>query len=414
MYTRHFGLKEKPFSIAPNPRYLYMSEQHQDALAHLLYGLQEGDGFVLLTGDIGTGKTTLCRSLLEQLPDHIEIAYIFNPKLSALDLLLSICDEFKIALPASHTAPSIKQVIDRINLYLLQQHAQGRQSVLIIDEAQNLDADVLEQIRLLTNLETNSKKLLQIILIGQPELRQLFAKPELEQLAQRITARYHIGPLSYPDLQNYVNHRIYIAGGSARPLFSNSALKELHKVSRGIPRLINTIADRAMLAAYVATQHEVTKNNVRKAAHELLDTKYLTRTRHYFNFQTLFQTVVFLSCLALILAFIADHYFKIDAFKFFNHTTTQQNEKKLKSSSLALDTRHFTTAVQHSALSSDQTRTEFEKTNDGMGKRIDRQRLDHFLLPLNANILFSAFNNDSTKKTNGPYFSKRPENSEFH
>ena len=271
MYTDYFGLKEKPFSITPDPRYLYMSEQHQDALAHLLYGIQEGEGFVLLTGDIGTGKTTICRSLLEQIPDLVEVAYIFNPKLSAKELLLSICDEFLIPLSNTGNNISIKQVIDKLNGHLLEQYKRGRRSVLIIDEAQNLSINVLEQIRLLTNLETNSRKLLQIILIGQPELRKEFQRPELEQLAQRITARFHIGPLSSAELENYLKHRIYVAGGSNRPLFSRGAIKALFKFTRGIPRLINTVSDRALLATYVNTQHQVTKKEIQVAAAEVLN-----------------------------------------------------------------------------------------------------------------------------------------------
>ena len=269
MYTNYFGLKEKPFSIAPNPKYLYMSAQHQDALAHLLYGLQEGEGFVLLTGDIGTGKTTICRSLLEQIPSHVEVAYIFNPKLSIADLLLSICDEFKIKLKEKNT--SIKRVIARINMHLLQQHALGKHSVLIIDEAQNLTIDVLEQIRLLTNLETNSKKLLQIILIGQPELKDVFLKPELEQLAQRVTARYHIGPLSTREVDRYIRHRIFIAGGPQAALFDKQAVKTLHRVTRGVPRLINTVADRALLAAYSQSHAQVSAKEIKAAAKELIN-----------------------------------------------------------------------------------------------------------------------------------------------
>ncbi|MBV1871305.1 MAG: AAA family ATPase [Gammaproteobacteria bacterium] len=278
MYTEYFGLKEKPFSITPNPRYLYMSEQHQDALAHLLYGIQEGEGFVLLTGDIGTGKTTICRCLLEQMPDHVEVAYIFNPKLSAQELLLSICDEFRIPLGQGNSDTSTKQAIDKINGHLLKQHRNNRHCVLIIDEAQNLSVDVLEQIRLLTNLETNSKKLLQIILIGQPELRTAFQRPELEQLAQRITARFHIGPLSLPELENYLQHRVHVAGGSKRPLFTKSAIKTLHKLTRGIPRLINTVSDRALLATYVSTQNQVTKKEIQTAATEILNVPLPSRT----------------------------------------------------------------------------------------------------------------------------------------
>lgn len=357
MYTSYFGLKEKPFSIAPNPRYLYMSEQHQDALAHLLYGLQEGDGFVLLTGDIGTGKTTLCRSLLEQIPDHVRIAYIFNPKLSALDLLLSICDEFKIILPKD-THPSIKQIIDKINLYLLKQHTQGKQCVLIIDEAQNLDIDVLEQIRLLTNLETNSKKLLQIILIGQPELRTLFCKPEMEQLAQRITARYHIGPLSCKEIENYLRHRIYIAGGSHRLLFNKGAIKELYKVTRGIPRLINTVADRALLAAYVGMQHEVAKKDIRKSAHELLDLTRSPKKPFFLSARTLFHTLVLISCLLVLALILGDHR-NLNPLSFLNRSLQNPTTYVIPNGT------RFTTETQNSALSAHQSRPDHvpEKTN---------------------------------------------------
>ncbi len=190
MYAPFFGLQHPPFSIAPDPRYLFMSERHREALAHLLYGLDAGGGFVLLTGEIGTGKTTVCRCFLEQIPAHCNVAYIFNPKLTVPELLRSICDEFGVAHQAA--APgveTVKDCLDPLNAFLLQQHAAGRNNVLIIDEAQNLASDVLEQLRLLTNLETSERKLLQIILIGQPELRAMVAAPELEQLAQRVIAR---------------------------------------------------------------------------------------------------------------------------------------------------------------------------------------------------------------------------------
>jgi general secretion pathway protein A len=194
MYQSYFGLAEAPFSIAPDPRYLYMSQRHQEALAHLLYGVNGGGGFVLLTGEVGAGKTTVCRCLLEQIPESCDVAYIFNPKLTVAELLSTICAEFGIACPSGNT--SVKVFIDCINAYLLDAHARGRHTVLIIDEAQNLSADVLEQMRLLTNLETNQRKLLQIILLGQPELATMLAQPELKQLAQRIIARYHLGPLT--------------------------------------------------------------------------------------------------------------------------------------------------------------------------------------------------------------------------
>jgi len=190
MYMRFFGLKQKPFSIAPDPRYLFMSERHREALAHLLYGVQGGGGFVLLTGEIGAGKTTVCRCFLEQVPRQCNVAYIFNPKLTALELLQTICHEFGIAVPVPATgAATVKDHVDALNTFLLRTHAVGQNNVLIIDEAQNLSAEVLEQLRLLTNLETNERKLLQIVLIGQPELRGMVARPELEQLGQRVIAR---------------------------------------------------------------------------------------------------------------------------------------------------------------------------------------------------------------------------------
>src|SRR5580658_3406295 len=194
MYENYFGLNEAPFSIAPDPRYLFMSRRHQEALAHLLYGVNGDGGFVLLTGEVGAGKTTVCRCLLEQVPESCDVAYIFNPKLTVEELLSTICAEFGVACPAGTT--SVKVFVDCINAYLLDAHARGRHTVLIIDEAQNLSADVLEQMRLLTNLETNQRKLLQIILLGQPELTDMLERPELKQLAQRIVARYHLGPLS--------------------------------------------------------------------------------------------------------------------------------------------------------------------------------------------------------------------------
>ncbi len=197
MYAAHFGLSQRPFSIAPDPRYLFMSERHREALAHLLYGIENGGGFVLLTGEIGAGKTTVCRRFLEQIPEHARVAYIFNPKLTVGDLLKTICHEFHIQVKHEGIGPAtIKDHLDPLNAYLLSSHAAGLHNILIIDEAQGLTSHVLEQLRLLTNLETNERKLLQIILIGQPELREMLARPELEQLAQRVIARFHLGALS--------------------------------------------------------------------------------------------------------------------------------------------------------------------------------------------------------------------------
>ncbi len=270
MYNDFFGLKETPFTISPDPRYLFMSERHRDALAHLLYGIGEGGGFVLLTGEVGTGKTTVCRCLLEQLPQKVRLAYILNPKLNSVELMATMCDELGIEYAKGEN--SLKTFTDLLSNYLLQAHANGLNTVLMIDEAQNLSVDVLEQIRLLTNLETNQKKLLQIILIGQPELQELLAKKELRQLAQRITARYHLRPLSLVESKAYLEHRLRIAGVN-RPIFTNKAVQQIHKASQGVPRLINVISDRALLGAFSENQHKVNDKTVLKAADEVLGRK---------------------------------------------------------------------------------------------------------------------------------------------
>ncbi|MDT8441335.1 MAG: AAA family ATPase [Desulfuromonadales bacterium] len=266
MYTDYFGLNENPFSIAPDPLYLYMSEHHREALAHLRYGLKCDGGFVLLTGEVGAGKTTLCRSLLEKLPDDIDIAFIFNPKLSVIELLETVCDELRIDYPAQ---ASIKRLVDRLNAHLLDANARGRKTVLIIDEAQNLSVEVLEQLRLLTNLETNRYKLLQIVLLGQPELLQLLGRRELRQLAQRVTARFHLGPLEAEEVAAYVRHRLEIAG-CHRPLFPAHLSKRLWQLTGGVPRLINLVCDRALLGAYARELPQVDERILRQAAHEVL------------------------------------------------------------------------------------------------------------------------------------------------
>jgi general secretion pathway protein A len=266
MYTSFFGLKERPFAITPNPRYLFMSERHADALAHLLYGVTESDGFIQLTGEVGTGKTTLIRSLLEQLPEHVEVALILNSRLSPNEFLVAICEELRIAVPADRD--SVKALVDALNEHLLAAHAQGRRVVLIVDEAQNLTADVLEQVRLLTNLETDRQKLLQIILIGQPELRQVLDRNDLRQLAQRITGRYHLEPLTLEETRGYVRHRLRIAG-SAADIFTPQALREVFRLAGGVPRIINVVCDRALLGAYSREQRTVSPALARTAAGEV-------------------------------------------------------------------------------------------------------------------------------------------------
>jgi general secretion pathway protein A len=266
MYRHHFGLAEAPFSIAPDPRYLYLSQRHQEALAHLLYGVNGDGGFVLLTGEVGAGKTTVCRCLLQQIPAFCDVAYIFNPRLTVEELLSTICVEFGIAYPPGNT--SIKVFVDCINAYLLDAHAKGRHTVLIIDEAQNLAADVLEQMRLLTNLETNQRKLLQIILLGQPELAAMLERPELRQLGQRIVARYHLGPLTKPEVAAYVQHRLEVSGAQ-RQLFPARLMGRLYRLSGGVPRVINVLCDRALLGAYVQSKERVDAATLAQAAREV-------------------------------------------------------------------------------------------------------------------------------------------------
>ncbi len=267
MYKKHFGFTELPFSISPDPRFFFMSEQHREALAHLFYGMNTDGGFVLLTGEVGTGKTTVSRCLLEQVPENVNIAFILNPKMTAEELVATICDELRIPYPVG--CSSIKIYVDAINAFLLDAYARGEKTVLIIEEAQNLSPNVLEQVRLLTNLETNQQKLLQIIMIGQPEFRDILSRPEMSQLSQRITARYHIGPLSKADVAAYVNHRLSVAGAN-RTIFLSAAIGKLYHLSRGIPRLINIICDRALLGAYVQGNFRVDKNTLVKAAQEVL------------------------------------------------------------------------------------------------------------------------------------------------
>ncbi|MBV6418786.1 MAG: hypothetical protein CMLOHMNK_03746 [Steroidobacteraceae bacterium] len=275
MYLSFFGLNEKPFSITPDPRYLYLSERHAEALAHLLYGVSEAGGFVQLTGEVGTGKTTIVRSLLGQIPKNAEVALILNPRMTAPEFMLTICEELGIGLPDRAVA-SLKDLVDILNHYLLRAHADGRRVVLLVDEAQNLEPAVLEQVRLLTNLETPTDKLLQIILIGQPELREMLARPELRQLAQRVTGRYHLDPLSAGETAAYVRHRLRVAGATT-DILTSGALAEVFRQSGGIPRLVNVICDRALLGAYTQDRHRVTPSIVRHAAGEVFGRRVAPR-----------------------------------------------------------------------------------------------------------------------------------------
>ncbi|PVV10949.1 MAG: hypothetical protein B6D77_07680 [gamma proteobacterium symbiont of Ctena orbiculata] len=266
MYQNYFGLTEDPFSITPDPKYLFLSERHRNGFAHLLYGVTEGGGFLQLTGEVGTGKTVLCRKLLDELPRAVDVAFIFNPRLTPLELVAAICDELNILYPLGCT--SIKEIVDFLNAFLLETHSQGRHTVVIIDEAQNLSYESLEQIRLLTNLETQKHKLLQIILVGQPELRSLLQQDRLRQLAQRVTARYHLTPLSKSESRAYVLHRLRVAGAQ-HLLFSGAALRNIYHYSKGVPRVINILCHRGMLMAYAERGKQVTGGMIKRVYQEL-------------------------------------------------------------------------------------------------------------------------------------------------
>lgn len=273
MYTSFFGLSEKPFAITPDPRYLYLSERHAEALAHLLYGINESGGFIQLTGEVGTGKTTVVRTLLSRVPHHADVAVILNPRVTPGEFLLTICEELGLSIGEADRN-SVKQMVDALNRRLLEAHAEGRRIIVLVDEAQNLGIDVLEQVRLLTNLETPTQKLLQIILIGQPELRELLDRTDLRQLAQRITGRYHLKPLSREETKGYVRHRLRVAGATEE-IFTPAALSEVHRLSMGIPRVINVACDRALLGAYTQETRKITAALVRRAAGEVYGRRFM-------------------------------------------------------------------------------------------------------------------------------------------
>lgn len=266
MYTKFFGLNEKPFAITPDPRYLFMSERHGEGLAHLLYGVTDSGGFIQLTGEVGTGKTTLVRTLLSQLPAEVDVALILNPQVTVLEFLQAICRELSIELPDQRN--STMALVDALNRYLLDAHSRGRRIILLVDEAQNLSEEVLEQLRLLTNLETARQKLLQIILIGQPELREILAQNSLRQIAQRVTGRYHLEPLSREEASHYIDHRMKVAGGLGE-IFNERAKREVYRLSGGIPRIMNVICDRALLGAYSLESRTVDAALIRGAAVEV-------------------------------------------------------------------------------------------------------------------------------------------------
>jgi len=269
MYCDFYGFREKPFSITPDPKFLFLGATHKEAFAHLVYGIRERGGFITITGEIGTGKTTLCRALLSHLSEDTLVAFILNPTLSAIELLKSINEDFGIP----SRGETRKDLIDELNRFLLQKRREGKNTVLIIDEAQNLDAEVLEHIRLLSNLETDTEKLLQIILIGQPEFRSILAKPALQQLNQRVTVRYHLQPLSREETEAYIQHRLSIAGAEDKVRFSPKAVKKIYAYSGGIPRLINILCDRCLLAGYSLGRRDIDASMVDRAHREVAGTE---------------------------------------------------------------------------------------------------------------------------------------------
>lgn len=302
MYLNYFGLNDNPFSIAPNPDYLYMSPRHKEALAHLTFGLRESGGFVMLTGEVGTGKTTVSRKLLQQLSDNTQVAMILNPTLSAIELLATVCDELGISYDPDKA--SLKYFTDQILSRLARNHQSGMNTVLLIDEAQHLMPEVLEQLRLLTNLETNREKLLKVVLIGQPELQQLLKRNELRQLAQRITARYHLLPLTAPEVSAYMAHRLDVAQGDIS-IFSPAAVRTVHRITAGIPRVINLLCDRALTLSFTK-QHAVVKKSVLLAAGEQILGEDVIAQRLRGQ-QTVWMTVVLV--VSLVLGFLAGRWY---------------------------------------------------------------------------------------------------------
>ncbi len=265
MYEKFFYLKEKPFHITPDPRFLYLSSKHREAISLLNFGINRRGGFILLTGEVGTGKTTLCRALLDRLPENTETALVLNPLLSAKELLVTITQDFGLKVGAD----SVKAHLDALNEFLLKKASTGGNAVVIIDEAQNLNYKTFEMIRLLSNLETEKEKLLQIIIVGQPELREKLKRSELRQLNQRITVRYHLESLNYEETEAYIQNRLFVAGGMGAVRFTSSALKAIFEASKGIPRIINIICDRTLTAAFVEEKREIDVDTVKKALEEL-------------------------------------------------------------------------------------------------------------------------------------------------
>lgn len=295
IYLQYFALKREPFSIVPDPGFLYPSIYHRQAVAHLKYGLDREGGFILLTGEVGTGKTTLTRTMIKRIPPHVRVAYILNSKLNTTDVLASICDELNIELPANTELSFTKKCIDALNQDLLAAHAEGKKTLIVLEEAQNLTPEVLETLRLLSNLETSTQKLLHILLVGQPELLEILAQKELRQLNQRVVSRFHLSPLDKNDLSNYINHRLHRAGAK-RAIFEPACIAVLFKLTGGVPRLINLVCHQALVAAYASGQKTVSAKLVSQAATEILSEK---KTAGKSNLALIVAAVVIVGAVAL-------------------------------------------------------------------------------------------------------------------
>lgn len=299
MYKTFFGFHERPFKLVPDPTFFFLGSSHEEALAHLAFAIRQGEGFILIIGEVGTGKTTLCRKFLENLEETVETAYIFNPNLEPLDLLKNINDE--LGIPSNEDQPRV--LINRLNAYLLKKKRQGHRVILLIDEAQSLSFDVLEQLRLLSNLETTRSKLIQIILVGQPELNNLLGSYKLRQLGQRVSIACRLAPLSRAEMQAYIDYRTSIASGKAATFFTPGALRVIYEFSRGFPRLVNIVCDRALLGAFTRNKKRVTRKIARMAADELRGPNDRRSLKDRFRFRWLWA-VLFIACLFAVIGFL--------------------------------------------------------------------------------------------------------------
>jgi len=374
MYRNFFSLSELPFSISPDPKYLFMSERHREALTHLTYGLGEVGGFALLTGEVGTGKTTISRCLMEQLPENTQAAFILNPTLSCQELLATLCDQLKIRY--RKTGASLKTLTDKISEKLLKNHENDINTLLIIDEAQHLQPEVLEQLRLLTNLETNTKKLLQVILIGQPELQQLLQRRDLRQLAQRITARYHLMPLTKQELAQYIQHRLTVSD-CARPLFDKGALTKIHQLSQGVPRLINLLCHSALMLAYNQNDSVVNKKTVVAAGERALgDDVASKQARVHYNKILMFSTVFSVAAFFVLAGFwwgqapVKDNLAKSSEERVIN-SKEQLNDTKMVG--LDVDNSEKELLSDAYAVQSEHTRADANKTIDTVVTNIESE-----------------------------------------